>query len=62
MAHKRSPNYGPGSVSTQAKTRVAKLQQKPKASLRDLLSPDAQQIQDRTTQQKALKKEVGGRR
>jgi len=60
---KRVPNYGPGSISTIAKERLAKLAEpKPKVSLLDVLSPDAKQIKNRIDMQNALKKEHGGKR
>ncbi len=64
MPAKRTPNYGPGSISTTAKARLAKLQSesKPKTSLLNALSGDAAQIRNRVETEKAMKKEIGGKR
>jgi len=61
---KREPNYGPGSISTVAKGRLAKLVE-PAAKiglLNAIMSPDAKQIKNRVGTEQRLKKEVGGRR
>jgi hypothetical protein len=57
--------YGEGSIGAKAAKRLEKLQApaKQKVSLLNaIMSPDAKQIKDRDAQQKALKREVGGRR
>ena len=69
-----NPNYGPGSISTKAKAKVALLKaEDAKAKKPSLLnaimnptpgakSQSSAAIEDRINQQKALKKEVGGSR
>ena len=66
-----NPNYGPGSISTKAKAKVAILkaheakEKKPSllnAIMMGPMSPSAKAIADRDEQQKQLKKEVGGRK
>lgn len=60
---KRVPNYGPGSISTVAKGRVAALATPTKkVTLLNALSPDAKQIKNRIDTQDRLKREVGGKR
>jgi len=61
---KRVPNYGPGSISTTAKARLANLQKESasKPSLLNALSSDAAQIRNRVETEQKSKKEVGGRR
>ena len=74
MATKYEPNFGPGSISTVAKSRIKGIQAATpkKVSLLNAImnpgstvakmSPSAAAIKDRDDQQKALKKEVGGRK
>ena len=69
---KDNPNYGPGSVSTIAKSRLNALQKETKRppSLLNAItkanegakSPSSQNIQNRVATEKAMKREVGGRR
>lgn len=73
MATKRVPNYGPGSISTVAKGRLAAMP-KPAIGVTDRLlnaitkvssgpkSSGATQIKNRIDQQDALKREHGGKR
>lgn len=64
------PNYGPGSISTRAKARIEEIAKSGEVASKSKqlgvdgqpMSADAQQIKNRDDQQKALGKEVGGRR